>query len=77
MNCLSYALSYWYYNRDTVIYYNSNHCINVEKGIFEEQTLRVIGYLPLEEFGYEHIYNSFKGLLKKKDIKMLKEYFKK
>jgi hypothetical protein len=75
MNCLSYALNYWYYNRDTIIYYNSNHCINVEEEF--KHYLKQMYYLPLEDFGYEHMYESFKGLLKKKDIKMLKEYFKK
>ena len=77
MNCLSYALSFWYYNRNSysTIYYNSDHCINMENGLLVNHNLKKLNFLPIEDFGYDHIYNSFEKLLKKKDIKILKEYF--
>jgi hypothetical protein len=53
MNCLEYALGFWKKNRMYQIYYNSDHVINLPAGS------RAIGFLPIEEFGYEHMRDSF------------------
>ncbi len=68
MNCLQFALRFWNDNRNYKIFYNSDHVINLEQC---EQT----DYLPLEEFGFKNIYNSFRQILTKNDIQLLKKYF--
>ena len=68
MNCLQYALEFWSTNPCYTIHYNSDHCINLPKG--ETAT----GFLPIEDFGYEHISKSFAG---KVDESLLIKYFEK
>jgi hypothetical protein len=68
-NCLSYALNFWYNNKKYPIYYDSDHCVN------SETCLKCAGYLPLLDFGYEHVYNSFRHTLNDLDIYLLKLYF--
>ncbi len=68
INCLQFALRFWNKNPQYKIYYNSDHVINMER-------CKQDGYLSLESFGFEHIYQSFRTTLKKKDIKLLKKYF--
>lgn len=65
-NCLEYALKFWYLHRDYKIYYNSDHCINLKDG-----TIPPEGYLEIEEFGRNHIYNSFRRLMYDNDIRVL------
>ncbi len=68
MNCLQFALRFWFKNRNYKIFYNSDHVINLEQC---EQT----DYLPLEEFGFDNIYNSFKDSLTADEVELLKLYF--
>ncbi len=70
MNCLQFALRFWSKNRKYRIFYNSDHVINLEQ-------CQQSDYLPLEDFGFDNIYQSFKGLLTKEDIDLLKCYFEK
>lgn len=67
MNCLQYALSFWDKNNKYRIYYNGDHVINLTEPLGD--------YIPLEEYGIEHILNSFKDLYII-DIIRLKRYFK-
>lgn len=68
MNCLEYALEFWQKEPEYRIYYNSDHVINLPKGT------DVTGFLPLEQFGFEHISNSF--TLSGKATEQLIKYFK-
>jgi hypothetical protein len=68
-NCLSYALDFWSCNKKYIIYYDSDHCVN------SETCLKCAGYLPLLDFGYDHVYSSFKHQLNHSDLYLLKLYF--
>ena len=67
MNCLKYALNFWNEHRGYIILYNSDHVINVPV------RTEVKGFLPLSEFGMEHLIQSFK--LSKKYKTLLTWYF--
>ena len=69
MNCLQYSLKFWESNPNYRIWYNSDHCINLPKNS------SVVGFLPLEQFGYEHITSSFKEFLTEEYLTLLKKYF--
>lgn len=68
INCLEYALFFWKEQPRYRIYYNSDHVINLP----DNSTCD--GFLPIEEFGYEHLLSSFTLSDQAKEI--LKEYFK-
>lgn len=69
MNCLQFALGFWDRNRDYDIFYNSDHVINLR------DVNEFFGYMPLYHYGYEHICESFEGLLTAHDKVILKRYF--
>jgi len=70
INCLSYSLRFWKINPEYVIYYNSDHCINMPKG------MHIYGFLPIEDYGYNYFYSWYKQkLINKSDLQLLKEYF--
>ena len=68
LNCLEFALGFWFKNPRYKIYYDSDHAIN----LLEYPLIK--NFLPIENFGLEHFLNSF--LLKPKYIDLLKIYFK-
>ena len=68
INCLEYALFFWEEQPKYRIYYNSDHVINLPGNSICD------GFLPIEEFGYEHLLSSFTLSDQAKEI--LKEYFK-
>lgn len=73
-NCLSYALHFWNIHRDYLIWYNSDHCINIPldtKPYFEFGRK----YIPAHEFGIHYFQTAFKGLISEEDEKLLVEYF--
>lgn len=70
MNCLSYALRFNPPNYR--IYYNSDHCVNLPQGSILK------GFLLIAEFGYDYFYKWYEqGLINKRDIELLKDYFSK
>ena len=70
MNCLSYALRFNREHSDYVIYYNSDHCVNLPRGTILE------GFLLIEEFGYDYFYKWYEqGLIVDEDLELLKRYF--
>jgi len=70
MNCMEYALVFWLKEPDYMIYYNSDHAINLPK-----DTKISKNFLPLKSFGYEHVLKSFELSENSKEI--LKLYFEK
>ena len=68
MNCMEYALEFWQKEPNYLIYYNSDHAINLPK-----DTKISENFLPLKSFGYEHILKSFELSENSKEI--LKLYF--
>ena len=70
MNCMEYALVFWLKEPDYMIYYNSDHAINLPK-----DTKISKNFLPLKSFGYEHVLKSFELSENSKEI--LKVYFEK
>lgn len=70
MNCMEYALDFWQKEPNYLIYYNSDHAINLPK-----DTKISENFLPLESFGYEHVLKSFD--LNENSKEILKLYFKK
>ena len=70
MNCMNYALDFWQKNPNYLIYYNSDHAINLPI-----DTKISKNFLPLESFGYEHVLKSFELSENSKEI--LKLYFEK
>ena len=70
MNCMDYALEFWQKEPNYIIYYNSDHAINLPKNTEISKN-----FLPLKSFGYEHILKSFDLSEKSKEI--LKLYFEK
>lgn len=69
MNCLQFALGFWDSNRDYDIFYDADHVINL-RGVN-----LFCGYIPLSDYGYEHILKSFEGLLLSEDVDRLRRYF--
>lgn len=69
MNCLQYGLKFWKKNTNYRIWYNSDHCINLPPNS------NATGFLPLEDFGFNHIYNSFNKYLTEEYLIILKKYF--
>ncbi len=67
INCLEYALFFWEEQPKYLIYYNSDHVINLPGNSVCE------GFLEIKEFGYEHLLNSFTLSDQAKEI--LKKYF--
>lgn len=67
LNCLEFALDFWNEDSRYKIYYNSDHVINLLGKSGAD------GYLPIEEFGLEHIMSSF--TLKPRYLNLLKIYF--
>lgn len=68
-NCLSWNLHFQKANPDYVIYYNSDHVISLHSSILPPST-----YLPLSEYGFQHLTSSFKGLLTSEEEDMLYDY---
>ena len=67
---MDYALEFWQKEPNYLIYYNSDHAINLPK-----DTKISENFLPLKSFGYEHILKSFELSENSKEI--LKLYFEK
>ena len=70
MNCMDYALEFWIKEPNYLIFYNSDHAINLPIGTKISEN-----FLPLKSFGYEHILKSFELSENSKEI--LKLYFEK
>ena len=68
-NCLSWNLHFQKKNPDYVIYYNSDHVISLHKSIDPPST-----YLPLSEYGFQHLRSSFDGLLTLYEVDLLYDY---
>ena len=70
-NCLSYALRYWNLYPEYRLYYNSDHVVNLPVNV-------CIGFLPIEDFGYDYFFNWYKnGLINEEDLVLLSRYFSK
>jgi len=69
MDCLEGSLEIWLKNRDMKLWYNSNHVVIIES----EYNLDLFHYLPIEDFGFDHLVDSFD--LSHKYQQILKEYF--
>jgi len=68
-NCLSYALRYWNLYPEYRLYYNSDHVVNLPVNA-------CIGFLPIEDFGYDYFLNWYKnGLINEEDLVLLNRYF--
>lgn len=70
MNCLAYALRFWETHPIYLLYYNSDHVINIPKGT------QISDFLPIEEYGYKYFNSAFEGLLDNHEKELLKRYFK-
>ena len=71
-NCLSYALRYWCKDNRYVIYYNSDHCVNLPIGA------ECTGFLPIEQFGYNYFFKWYEDkLIDNIDLALLNLYFQK
>ena len=71
INCLSYALRYWNLYPEYRLYYNSYHVVNLPVNA-------CIGFLPIEDFGYDYFFNWYKrGLINEEDLVLLNRYFSK
>ena len=69
INCLSYALRYWNLYPEYRLYYNSYHVVNLPVNA-------CIGFLPIEDFGYDYFFNWYKrGLINENDLVLLNRYF--
>ena len=69
INCLSYALRYWNLYPEYRLYYNSYHVVNLPINA-------CIGFLPIEDFGYDYFFNWYKrGLINENDLVLLNRYF--
>ena len=69
INCLSYALRYWNLYPEYRLYYNSYHVVNLPVNA-------CIGFLPIEDFGYDYFFNWYKrGLINEEDLVLLNKYF--
>lgn len=80
MNCLVYALRFWKDNPDYGLWYNSNHVINIPKGLdvmFKCTVTGKVPYRPVEEYGYDYFASAFKEFLNEEDLALLIKYFKK
>ena len=66
-NCLQYALRFWDEHPEYRIFYNGDHVINMLH--------QADSFIPIEDYGYNHILNSFKDTMKKKDLRLLRRYF--
>ena len=74
LSCLSYALRFWNRNNTYKIYYNSDHCINIPSKF--NKHIDALGFLPIEEFGYEYFQSWFQQkLITKEDLVLLDRYF--
>lgn len=71
MNCLAYALRFWEKEPNYVLYYNSDHVVNLPEGT------EVKGFLPAEKFGYVYFAGAAGGLLDEYEQELLKRYFNK
>lgn len=71
-NCLSYALRFWDDFHDYRIWYNHDHCINLPEGTSVE------GFVPIEEYGYNHFERWYiEDLIDEYDLLLLQIYFMK
>lgn len=69
INCLSYALRYWELHYEYRLYYNSEHVINLPVNA-------CIGFLPIEDFGYDYFFSWYKNsLINEDDLVLLNRYF--
>lgn len=66
MNCLEYALQFWSSNPKYLIYYNSDHCINLDKPYPNKD------YLEIKNFGLEYFKN---WNIQEKYLILLYKYF--
>ena len=78
-NCLTRALDQWAENPDVFsLWYNSNHVITIEKW-YDGKTLidddSILGYLPLDDYGFVYFESAFRGWLTPKYRKLLLSYF--
>lgn len=68
-NCLSYALRYWNLHPEYRLYYNSDHVVNLPVNA-------CIGFLPIEEFGYDYFFSWYEDkLIDNIDLALLNLYF--
>lgn len=67
MNCLQFALLFWDEHPEYGIYYDGDHAINLREPTGN--------FIPLENYGYEHILKSFGNTLYPVDRLKLKRYF--
>jgi hypothetical protein len=76
INCLAYALRFWEKCPHYRIFYNGDHMINVPSSDgnlkFGHDTWM---FMPLESYGYEHIYKGYKDLLDAEEKALLIKYF--
>lgn len=70
MNCLQFALQLWNTQPKYELYYDGDHVINLIRPI-QGST-----FIPLKDYGLEHILSSFKETLLPADVTLLKKYFK-
>ena len=69
INCLSYALRYWNLYPEYRLYYNSYHVVNLPINA-------CMGFLPIEDFGYDYFFNWYnRGLINEDDLVLLNRYF--
>lgn len=69
INCLSYALRYWNLYPEYRLYYNSYHVVNLPVNA-------CIGFLPIEDFGYDYFFNWYEDkLIDNIDLALLNLYF--
>lgn len=69
INCLSYALRYWNLYPEYRLYYNSYHVVNLPINA-------CIGFLPIEDFGYDYFFSWYKNsLINEDDLVLLNRYF--
>lgn len=69
INCLSYALRYWNLYPEYRLYYNSDHVVNLPVNV-------CIGFLPIEDFGYDYFFSWYKNsLINEDDLVLLNRYF--
>ena len=69
MNCLQYALYFWDKNRKYRIFYDGDHVLNMTEPAGK--------FIPLEDYGKDHILRSFRDTLYPIDFIRLNRYFTK
>ena len=80
MNCLAYALEFWYKHPRYQIFYDGDHMVNMEVRfalpMSESELATMTGMVFLKDnYSYEHISKSFAGLLTEPQEKLLRKYY--